>query len=391
MTSLCRRIFSVAVRCVCCGLLLVGTGARADTDVLASKIERSILEPIAAEAPGAAAVLVLDGKVVRLRTWGARSAEAKDAAIDKQTIFRVASISKTFAGTAGAMLVREADIDWQTPIAGELEGLKFKKAEWGARINLQHVLSQSTGLMPHAYTNLIEDNQSFDRIVGKLHKVDFICAPGECYSYQNVVFSLVGEVVEKATGLPYPQYVEDRIFEPLGMARASIGYRAFVDDANHARPHVWTGKAWSPTRITREYYRVPPAAGVNASIDDMRRWLLAQLGDAPEVLPAALLAETQAGVQRTSRKQAHYPRNRRLGDVHYGLGWRVFDYGGIEDFVHHGGYVRGMRSEMVFNRNFDAGLVFLTNSEPRKFGRIVFEFADMLLDNRSSEALAAAD
>ena len=256
----------------------------------------------------------------------------------------------------------------------------------------QHVLSQSTGLMPHAYTNLIEDNQSFERIVGKLHNVDFICAPGECYSYQNVVFSLVGEVVEKATGMPYPQYVEDRIFGPLGMTRASIGYRKYVDDANHARPHIWTGESWAPTRITLEYYRVPPAAGVNASISDMRRWLQAQLGDAPDVLSPSLLAEVQAGIQRTSRQQSHYPRNRRLGEVHYGLGWRVFDYGGVEDFVHHGGYVRGMRSEMVFNRNLDAGLVFLTNSEPRKMGRIVFEFADMLIDERASgRSIAAAD
>ena len=390
MTSFCRLSPGFLGPFVC--LLLMVAGARADTEQLAGKIERTILEPIAREAPGAAAVLVLDGKVVRVRTWGARSAEARDQAINDRTLFRVASISKTFAGTAGAMLVREAEIDWKTPIARELEGLRFKKTDWGEQINLQHVLSQSTGLMPHAYTNLIEDNQSFERIVGKLHNVDFICAPGECYSYQNVVFSLVGEVVEKATGMPYPQYVEDRIFGPLGMTRASIGYRKYVDDANHARPHVWTGESWAPTRITLEYYRVPPAAGVNASISDMRRWLQAQLGDAPDVLSPSLLAEVQAGIQRTSRQQSHYPRNRRLGEVHYGLGWRVFDYGGVEDFVHHGGYVRGMRSEMVFNRNLDAGLVFLTNSEPRKMGRIVFEFADMLIDDRASgRSIAAVD
>ena len=360
-------------------------------DGFASEFESRYIEPLVSEVPGAALVVVVGGEVRLQKTYGVVSADRSTPVTD-QSLFRLASVSKGFASAAAALLVRDTDVTWQTPLKSELADLRFKSREYGEQINLWHIMSQTTGLMPHAYTNLIEDNQSFERIVGKLHNVDFICAPGECYSYQNVVFSLVGEVVEKATGMPYPQYVEDRIFGPLGMTRASIGYRKYVDDANHARPHIWTGESWAPTRITLEYYRVPPAAGVNASISDMRRWLQAQLGDAPDVLSPSLLAEVQAGIQRTSRQQSHYPRNRRLGEVHYGLGWRVFDYGGVEDFVHHGGYVRGMRSEMVFNRNLDAGLVFLTNSEPRKMGRIVFEFADMLIDERASgRSIAAAD
>lgn len=394
MTSYCRRSGSHTTVQALLALLLATAPALVSASALelAARIEREVLEPLASEAPGAAAVLVLGGEVARLRTWGVRDTKSGKAAINRQTLFRVASISKTFAGTAGALLVREGDVDWQTPITRHVDGLRFKKTEWGERINLQHILSQGTGLMPHAYTNLIEDNQSFERILGKLHKVDFICAPGECYSYQNVVFSLVGEVVEEMTGLPYPRFVEERIFQPLGMQRASMGYREYIDDPNHAQPHVWTGKAWASTRVTREYYRVPAAAGVNASIDDMRRWLLAQLGRVPEVLPSTVLDEVQAQVQATSRRQSHYPRNPKLGDVHYGLGWRVFDYGGIEGFVHHGGYVRGMRSEMVFNRQLGAGLVYLTNSEPNKLGRIVFEFADRVLEARTvSQGVAAAD
>lgn len=394
MTSYCRcRVFCASLQVILTMLIgafgLVPSASSAD---LAGNIEREILEPLAGDAPGAAAVLVLGGEVVSMRTWGVRDTRSDRTPIDHQTLFRVASISKTFAGTAGALLVREVDVDWQTPITSQIDGLRFKKNEWGERINLQHVLSQGTGLMPHAYTNLIEDNQSFERILGKLHKVDFICAPGECYSYQNVVFSLVGEVVEEKTGLPYSRFVEERIFQPLGMQRASIGYREYIDDANHARPHIWTGETWASTRVTREYYHVPPAAGVNASIDDMRRWLLAQLGRVPEVLPVTVLDEVQSGVQATSRKKSHYPRNPKLGDVHYGLGWRIFEYDGVAGFVHHGGYVRGMRSEMVFNREIGAGLVYLTNSEPNKLGRIVFEFADHLLAARpASQALAAAD
>ncbi len=355
---------------------------------LVRTIENDLLGPVAATAQGAAAVVVLDGQIALMRTWGVRAAEG--GAVDRQTLFRLASISKTFAGTAGALLVRDSDLKWDSPIAEHVKGLRFKQPAFGAKINLQHVLSQSTGLMPHAYTNLIEDNMSYGRILTRLDKVDFICQPGECYSYQNVVFSLVGEVVKQKVGIDYARFVTERIFSPLKMSRASIGYDAYVSDKNHAKPHVWNGKSWRETATSPVYYRVPPAAGVNASIEDMSLWLLAHLGQGPDVFPVGLLEEVQAGVMPTSRHQAHYPRNPRLGDVQYGLGWRVFEYADLGGFVHHGGYVRGMRSEMVFNRELNAGLVFLTNSEPRKLGDIVFGFLDLLFAHKLEQAVAAS-
>jgi beta-lactamase class C len=356
---------------------------------LAQLVDVELLTPMAQTMPGAAAVVVIDGKVALLRTWGVRQAGASDK-VDGQTLFRLASVSKTFAGAAGAKVVSETDLEWHTTISGQVDGLRFKVPARGNDINLRHVLSQGTGLIPHAYTNLVEDNMSFDRILRKMHKVDFICEPGQCYSYQNVAFSLVGEVIEQATGMDYSSYLTKRIFEPLAMKRASIGFRPYVDDTNHARPHRWNGEDWAVTRITSEFYRVPPAAGVNASIDDMAIWLLAQLGQKPEVLGAPLLDEMHRGIQRSSRKQAHYPRNPRLGPVYYGLGWRVFEYGGQPGFVHHGGYVRGMRSEMVLNRELGAGLVFLTNSEPRNLGDLVFAFVDLLLQERGAVTSASA-
>ena len=109
----------------------------------------------------------------------------------------------------------------------------------------------------------------------------------------------------------------------------------------------------------------------------MRQWLIAQLGYRPEVLPSGMLTELQHGVIRTSRQQAHYPYRKSLGDVYYGLGWRVFSYGGVDGFVHHGGYVKGMCSAMVFNRETGSGMVLLTNSEPRGINELVLDFAQL--------------
>jgi len=340
------------------------------------EFESRYVSPIIEQTPGGALVVVEEGRVSLQRTYGVLDAAAGGRVTDS-TLFRIASLSKTFAAAAASLLVQETAINWHTPLQKELSELRFKTQEYGERINLHHIMSQTTGLMPHAYTNLIEENMSYARIVDRLHRVDFVCPPGRCYGYQNVVFSLIGDLVKSQTLIEYPEFVDRRLFEPLEMRRASFGHKAYVDDINHARPHVWNGKRWRTVRPTSHYYKVPPAAGVNASIDDLRQWLLAQLGQKPKILETALLDEMHQGVIQTSRQQAHYPYRKQLGDVYYGLGWRVFDYGDLEGFVHHGGYVRGMTSTMVFHRPTRTGAVLLTNSEPGGINSLVLDFADL--------------
>lgn len=354
-----------------------------------SDLEQKVLSPLINTAPGAAVVVVVDGEVVMQKTWGVRTVGESEP-VTRETLFRLASVSKTFASAAAAILVKESSVEWQSPIKDSLAELNFKRRDYGDEINLKHIMSQSSGLMPHAYTNLVEDNMSYNRILKRLNRVDFICAPGDCYGYQNVVFSLVGDVVAANTGLDYEGYVTQKIFQPLKMTRASFGRQAFTGDPNHAEPHIWTGTHWRKTRTTDHYYRIPPAAGVNASIMDMTQWLLAQLGHEPIVLSPKMLNEMHSPVIKTTLRQAHYKRRRGLANTAYGLGWRLFDYGKDTGFVHHGGYVKGMRSEMVFNPQLQTGMVFLTNSEPREMSNLVFEFLDLYKDFRIANKPVAA-
>lgn len=373
--------FAVVVFYLCCCPALAVesaplTPALPVDAAFARQLEGELLLPIVSQIPGAAVVAVLNGRVVLEKTYGVRQ-QGEAAMVDAQTLFRLASLSKTFASAAAAIMLDEVPMTWQTPVSQSLRDLRFKRADYGAQINLQHLLSQTSGLMPHAYTNLVEDRMSYAQIIKRLDRVNFVCPPGACYGYQNVVFSLVGDVVEANVGVDYPTYVSRRIFAPLAMARASFGEQAFLGDGNHAAPHIFDGQQWRSTRSSGKYYKVPPAAGVNASINDMRAWLLAQLGQSPEVLTPAMLDAMQSMVIATTRKQAHYARHQGLSNTGYGLGWRVFDYDGETGNVHHGGYVRGMRSEMVFNRKLQTGMVFLTNSEPGVINHLVFDFLDL--------------
>ena len=347
---------------------------QAHSDSFAAKFESDHVLPLIKKSPGGALVIVENGKVVLQQVYGVRR-EGESQLVTAETLFRIASLSKTFASAAASILVKETPITWQEPLRPNLAHVKFKESSYGGQISLRHLMSQSSGLMPHAYTNLIEENMSYRRIIDRLDRVDFVCAPGNCYGYQNVVFSLIADLVESETEFGYPEFVDANLFKPLAMSRASFGHKSFVNDPNHARPHVWTGTRWRSVKPTSHYYKVAPAAGINASISDMREWLLAQLGNNPEVLPVDMLNEMQQGVIRTSRREAHYPYRKALGDIYYGLGWRVFDYGGAKGFVHHGGYVKGMCSTMVFHRESGIGMVLLTNSEARGMNDLVLNFA----------------
>lgn len=332
-----------------------------------------LIADIAPHTPGYAVTVMLNGEVVFTDGFGVTEING-DREVNKDTVFRLASLSKSFAAAAAGLLVQRGELDWNTKIAPLLPELEFKNPAYAQQLTLRHILSHTSGLMPHAYTNLVERRTSYHDILKLLNKVDFVCAPGDCYGYQNVVYSLSGDVIAKVSGEPFETFTTENLFHALQMKTASYGLDPLLNNPNHASPHVWARQRWHAVPVKNNYYKVAPAAGVNASINDMTQWLRAQLGQYPEVLAPTTLAAMHNKIVKTSRSQAHYGQWEDFRRVHYGLGWRVFDYDQQANFVHHGGWVQGMRSEMIFNPDLQMGLVFLTNSESSQAGDVVPAF-----------------
>jgi beta-lactamase class C len=128
---------------------------------------------------------------------------------------------------------------------------------------------------------------------------------------------------------------------------------------------------------------------VNASIVDMSRFLLAQMGKRQDVLPLSVLNPIQSRVTKNTPAQNYYGVRKAVGNTAYGMGWRVFDYGRNKNFIHHGGHVKGFRTEMVFNRDLQIGMVFLSNSETRLARDVIFKFLDSY-ERAQTAARAAA-
>ena len=357
-------------------------------EAFVSEFQQYVETKIVPRVPGLALAIIADGKVKVLQGYGLRRYGGHDP-VNTDTLFRLASVSKSFATSAAAMLVRDKLITWDTPVRSILPDVEFSNPRYGDELTIRHILSQSTGLPTQANTNFIEEGMAFEDVVRRLRYVNFICPPGKCYNYQNVTFSLISDVIARKTGKTYEQYIDERIFKPLGMRTATLGLAGLKAAGNYAAPHIPTRKGWYTAEVNENYYRVGPAAGVNASIADMARWVLAHMGHNPEVLSPAILAAVHAKVIRNTPAQNHYGSREGVTDSHYGLGWRVFDYRGDKNFVHHGGGVMGYRSEVVFNPELQIGMVVLTNTQ-RLAGDIIFEFLDAYEDDKHGKSPSAA-
>jgi beta-lactamase class C len=336
---------------------------------------------IAEDTPGLAITVIVDGKPLLTKGYGISEAGGGNK-INAETVFRLASVSKTITAAAVGSLVQHNKLQWTNKLTEYLHNLNFNNPRYAQELTIQHLLSHRTGLVQHAYTNLVEENVSYRDILNRMDEVPFVCAPGTCYGYQNVVFSLIGDVIEVASNETFDEYVTRNLFEPLDMKNASFGMEKFLNNKNHATPHVRDSRAgrWKPVKVNENYYKVAPAAGANASINDMNHWLLAQLGHYPDVINSNTLHAMHEKNVKTSRGQAHnggdYWSN-KLEGTYYGLGWRVFDYGGRENYVHHGGWVQGARAEVVFHSGLQMGMVFLTNSETRLAREVVPMFLQL--------------
>lgn len=311
--------------------------------------------------PGMAMAIVQNGRVLSARGYGVTDI-SNPQPVDAHTVFRLASLSKAFAGTMAGLLVNDGTLRWDSKVTDYVPGFRLATQEATNELTVADVLSHRVGLSYNAYDRDVEANADYYTLTRKLASAPLKCAPGDCYAYQNVAFSLVGDVVFAASGNFYEQAVEKRILKPLGMNDASLGLAGIQASSRWARPHVRSRNGWVSLTPKPTYYRVAPAAGVNASASDMAQWLLAQTGHRPDVLPAPLLATLHAPLVSTPGEMRSGWRHQRLDSAGYALGWRVFDYAG-HPVVFHAGAVQGYRGLVALLPERDLGIAILWNGE----------------------------
>lgn len=309
---------------------------------------------------GGALAIVYKGQVVHLKGYGLRKINTKDS-VDVNTVFRLASVSKGFAGTLSSILHKKQLINLDTPCIAYLPDLRLQRQINAQTVTLRNTLSHTSGLTAYSFDKSVEAGYSFNKIYKQLHVANVQCNPGQRFAYQNVMFSLIDTVARKQLQRTYAELLHDFIFEPLGMENASVTFEDFKSSDNFAYPHKGYSHGMTAIKLNNRYYQTAPAAGINASITDMSKYLQALLGFAPTIFSPEVLKDIATPLVNIPVKTRTLREWGNLTERAYGLGWRIFTSHGHK-VLYHGGFVEGYRAEIAFCPEKEIGIVFLQNS-----------------------------
>ncbi len=353
-------------------LASLSTAARRNIDYAAldARLRRMAEKPTMV---GLAVGIVENGRITFLNGYG-ETLEGSGEPVTPQTVFRWASVSKGVAGTMAAKLAEQGKLSLNAPIATYHTSLRLPGGNEN-RATLGDVLSHRLGIYRNAWDDKLEAGEDPRVIRQSIGTLASLCAPGTCWSYQNIAFDASSEAVAKATGKSYQQAVRDQLFAPIGMTSASMSREGLQRSRSWARPHS-VGRR--PLEVTDSYYRVPAAGGVNSNIKDMALWMIAQMGQMPDVLSPRVLATIHAPLVPTPGERGRLRKFReRIDDAYYGYGWRSYSYAGHHIIGHRGG-VNGYRSLILFDPKLKSGVVALWNSNTSQPGGLEFEVMDMI-------------
>jgi len=313
------------------------------------------------EIPGGAVVIVKDGRVLFQKGFGVKE-RGKSDEVDEHTVFRLGSLSKGFTSVLTGVLAEEGAVKWDQPVSNYLNEFRLNDPEQTGLVQVRHLLSHTTGLPRHAYTNLVEDGLSLQQIIPRLESVPLVSSVGTQFSYQNAAYSLIEIIMEAQTNTDFNMLLYEKILKPLEMDDSSTNYDSIFNSLNRSSPHLYASRARGrvPVPISSKYYNAVSSGGINASASDMGKWLLLLTGHSPDVISIETLTEIYEPITtiRNSRFSRHWDG---VNQSQYGMGWRVLDNHG-QKIVYHGGYVNGFRSEIAFSPEDGAGIFIVINT-----------------------------
>src|SRR4029078_155301 len=345
-------------------LAAVSTESRRDIDyrLLDARLKQLMTKPAMV---GLAVGVVENGRITFLQGYGETLKGSGDP-VTPDTVFRWASTSKGVAATMVAKLAEQRKIDLNAPVANYAPDLKLPAGN-EYRATVGDLLSHRLGLYRNAYDNKLEEGQDPSFLRSSLAQLNQTCPPGTCWSYQNVAYHASSEVVSRATVLPYEQAVKRYLFDPIGMTSGSVSMSGLESNKSWAHPHTAGGRVLP---MVDTYYKVPGAGGINTNIKDMALWMVAQMGEMPDVLDGHVLDTIHGRYVKTPTERGRLRKFlERLGDAWYGYGWRSYDYAGHRIVGHRGG-INGYRSLILFDPEKKSGGVALWNSKPHQPGRL---------------------
>ncbi|BBY41067.1 serine hydrolase [Mycobacterium mantenii] len=330
--------------------------------------------------PGMAVAVVHGGKVLYAKGFGVKDVSkghGQDNRVDADTVFQLASVSKSVGATVIAHEVGDNVVAWDTPVASKLPWFTLSDPYATGHVTVGDLYSHRSGLPDHAGDKL--EDLGYDRRQ-TLERLKYLpLDPFRIsYAYTNYGITAGAEAVAAAAGRPWEDLSDEVLYRPLGMTSTSSRFADFIARPNHAVNHIKIDDKWQ-ARFQRNPDPQSPAGGVSSSVNDMARWLLMLLGNGTYngrriTSPEALLPATSPQVVSAPAKTPQA----RTGFYGYGFNSSV-DSSGRTEYSHSGAFDLGAATNFVVLPSEDLGIIALTNAAPYGIPEtLTAEFMDLV-------------
>jgi len=347
------------------------------------------------EVPGLALAVVKDGKVALAKGYGVRKL-GDPAPVDAGTLFGIASNTKVFTATALGLLVEEGKIAWDAPVVDYLPWFMMYDPYVTRELTVRDLLVHRSGLGLGAGDLLWWPASTYNReeIARRLRYLKPAASFRSAYAYDNVLYTVAGEVIKAVSGQSWEDFMAGRILKRVGMTASNVRHSAAAEGGNVAAPHARVDGAVRPIApFTSD--NTNPAGGINSSAGDMAEWLLVRLGRGRLADGTALYTERTARQIETPVTITPNPAPpAELAPLKsnvsaYALGVGVRDYRGQRVLTHTGG-LPGYVSMVTLLPERNLGIAVLTNAESTEaFAALTWQIVDHDLGAPATDWTAA--
>jgi CubicO group peptidase (beta-lactamase class C family) len=312
--------------------------------------------------PGIGVAVVVKDKVVFAKGYGYRDHGAK-LPFTTKTVVPIASNTKLFTATAAGLLVEDGKLDWDKPVRQYVPGIQFYDDQLSAAVTVRDMLAHRTGITRH---DSIWYKSDFTRkeLYERLKYLEPTQPMRQTFLYNNMMYAGAGYVIELLSGKSCEEFVTDRLLRPLGMTSTVFSIEDLQKQPEHGVP-------FTERRDSFELYRIPyyseaagvgPAGSMNSNLEDMSRWVSAQLNggvlDGKQVIPASVIKETMAPALAMPNTGLEARGFGELLNAAYGTGRWTASYRG-HLIAYHGGDINGFHSQVSVAPYDGVGVVVL--------------------------------
>ena len=319
------------------------------------------------DVPGISVAVVKDDKIIHSKGYGVRSLDTKQK-VDENTLFGIASNSKAFTSAALGMLIDEGKMKWDDKVTDYIPEFKMYNPYVTEEFTIKDLLTHRSGLGLGAGDLMMwPDGSNFTKqdIIHNLRYLKPVSSFRSKYDYDNNLYIVAGEVVERISGMKWEDFIEKRIMQPLKMDKSAASISRLKDRSNIIAPHAPVNGKISTIKI--DWSETANAAGgIYSNITDLSKWIIMQMNDGKygEGLTKQLFSkevhDEMWSPQTILPVRGPTPYNTHFSS--YGLGWGLSDVKGYKQATHTGG-LAGIVTQITLLPEMKLGIIVLTNQQ----------------------------